>query len=92
MEEIIDTRIKKDVTFHDILHVFFVGSGTVTVIIKLNLAQYMNSVYHDPLLLVFLDLIKPYDKLALGQLLKTLEVYGTGPKMWGILLEFWALQ
>ena len=42
----------------------------------------------DLLLLVFLDLRKSYDNLDRGCLLKTLEVYGVGPKMWDIVEEF----
>ena len=42
------------------------------------------SVDQDPLSLVLLDLIKLYDNLDCGRLLKTLEGYGAGPKMRGI--------
>ena len=46
----------------------------------------------DPLLLVFLDLRKEYDNLDQVRLLKTLEGYGTGPKIRVMLAEFWEWQ
>ena len=39
MESIIDTHIKKSVTFHDVFHGFFFGSRTGTAIMDLKLAQ-----------------------------------------------------
>ena len=59
-----------------------------TDIMYLKLAQEMASVDQDPLLLVSMDLIKSYKNLDRGQLLKTLEGYGAGPKIWGMLAEF----
>ena len=46
----------------------------------------------DPLFLVFLNLIKAYDNLDYGRILKTLERYRAGPKMRGIVAELWARQ
>ena len=46
----------------------------------------------DPLLLVFLDLRKAYKDLARGRLKQKLEGYGMGPKLWGLLVEFWERQ
>ena len=90
MEAIIDTRIKKAMTLHDILHVFGTGRLMGTAIIELNPAQEMASVDQDPLLLLFLELRKSYDNMDCGRLLKTFEGYEARPKMWGILAEFWA--
>ena len=58
MEGIIDARIKKAVTFHDVLHKFCAGKGTGTAIMELKLTQEMTSLDQDLILLVFLDLIK----------------------------------
>ena len=44
-----------------------------TDIMELNLAQDLASVYHDPILLVFLYLRKLYENLDNGRLLNTLE-------------------
>ena len=42
--------------------------------------------------MVLLDSKKAYDNLDHGEILKTLEGYRVGPKMRGILSEFWACQ
>ena len=91
-ESIIDTLIKKSVHFHYVLHGFWVGRGKGTSIMDLKLEQELASFYQEPLLLLLLDLRKAYDNFDRGQLLKTLEGYGAGPKMWGMLAEFWARQ
>ena len=54
----------------------------------LNLAQELIIVDQDPLFLVLLDLKKSCDNLDRGCLLKTLEGYGVGVKVWDILLDF----
>ena len=88
MEAIIDTRIKKFMTFHDVLHGFCAGRGMGAYIMELTSAQDLVSVYQAPLFLVLLGLIKSYDNLDHGRLLKTLEGYRVGPKIRGILTEF----
>ena len=92
MEAIIDTHIKKAVIFHDILHGFRASRETGTAIIKLKLAQEMESVDQEPLFWVLLDLRKSYDNLDRGRLMKTLEGYGSGPKIRDVLAGFWAQQ
>ena len=59
---------------------------------ELKIEQDLESVDQDPLSLLFLYTRKTYNNLDQGQLLKTLEGYGVGPKMWGILTEFWVQQ
>ena len=87
-EAIIDTCIKKVVTFHKVLHGFCAGRGTGASIVELNPAQELESVDRYLLLLVFFDIIKVYENLDHGRLLETLEGYGAGPKKWGILADF----
>ena len=41
---------------HNVLHVFYAGRGTGTVILEIKLPQYLAIMYQYPLLLVFLDL------------------------------------
>ena len=89
IDTILYTRIKKSVMFHDVLHGFRVGMGMGTAIMELKLAQDLESVDQDLLLLVFLEIRKAYDNLEPGRLLKTLEEYRAGSKMRGILTEFW---
>ena len=80
MEAIFDTRIKKAVTLHDILHGFRTGMGTGKAIMEIKLTHELVIMDQDLLLLVFLDLWKAYDNLYRGRLLQTLEGYGAGPK------------
>ena len=61
-------------------------------IMELKLAQELSSVDHDPLLPVFLDLSKSYDTVGRECLIQTLEGYGAGPRMCGLLETFWAHQ
>ena len=46
----------------------------------------------DPLFLVLLDLRKAYKDLDRGRLKQKLAGYGMGPKIWGLLVEFWERQ
>ena len=78
--------------FHDVFRGFRAGRVTETAIVELNLTQELASVDQDPLFLVFLHLRKVYDNLYHGWLLKTLEGYGVGPKMWGIAVELLSHQ
>ena len=63
-----------------------------TVILDLNIAQELASVYQEPLYLVFLDLQKAYDDLDRGHLLANLEGYDVGPYMCKLLEVFWEQQ
>ena len=85
VEAVIDTRIKSVVQFHNVLQGFCTGRGIGTAIMDLRLTQELANVYHDPIFLVFLDLRKLYDNLDRGRLLQTLEGYGAGPNLWGLL-------
>ena len=87
-ETVFDTRIKSVVQFHNVLHGFCAGRGTCTAIMELKLAQELASVDQDKIFLVFLDLRKACGNLDRGRLLKTIEGYGEGPKLQGLLAEF----
>ena len=56
---------------------------------ELNMTQELATIYQEPFLLVFTDLRKEYGTLDHGCLLQTLEGYGEGPKMCGVLAEFY---
>ena len=77
---------------HNILNRFRDGKGTGTDIMELNLAQENASLDQYPLLLVFLDLRKSYGTVDRDRLIITLEGYGAGPKMCGLLKTFWECQ
>ena len=72
-----ETRIQSVVQLHDLLQGFCAGRGAGTAIMELKLAQDLESMDQDPLLLVFLYLGKAYNNLDQGKLLQTLEGYGT---------------
>ena len=59
---------------------------------EFKLDQEFESVDQDPLLLVLLDLRKVYINLDWGRLLQTIEGYGAGPKLQGLLTKFWLRQ
>ena len=66
MEAIIDTSIKNAMMFLDVLRRFRAGRGMGKFTKELKLVQDLMSVDQDPPFLVFLDLIKLYDKLEGG--------------------------
>ena len=61
-------------------------------IIELKLTQELLSIYQNPLLPVFLDLKRAYDTLDRERLFITLEGYGAGPHLCGLLETFWDYQ
>ena len=66
--------------------------GAGNSIMEIKIAQELSSVDQDPLLLLFLQLRKAYTNLEQGKLLQTLKGYGVGPKLRGLLAEFWPRQ
>ena len=91
-EVVINTWIKSAAEFHDVLNGFRAGRGRGTAIMELKLDQELASVDQDPFFLVFLDPRKAYDNLDQGRLLKTIEGYGEGSKLWSLLAYFWSIQ
>ena len=85
---LIDNRLRASLHMHDVLHGFRAERGTRTAIMELKLAQELVSIDQDPLLLVFLDLMKAYDTMDRDLLLVTLEGYGSGSWMCGLLETF----
>ena len=77
-EALIDTHIRASLQFHDGLHRLRAVRGTGTSIMELNIPQELSSEYHDPLLLVFVDLRNAYDTVDRYRLIHTLEGYGVG--------------
>ena len=92
VEAIIDNRLKSCINFHDVLHGFCAGRGMGAAILELKLAHELVKIYQYPLSLVFLDRRKEYDNLELIRLLTTMEGYGAGTHICGILAEFWEHQ
>ena len=80
------------VIFQDVLHGFCAIRGTGTAIMDIKMAQELASIDQEPLFLVFLDLRKAYDTLDCVRILQTLDRYGVGPKIRGLLEELWEKQ
>ena len=89
VEELIETRLRASLQFHDVLHGFLATIGTGTAIMDLDLAQYLAIVDQDPLFMFFLGLWKSYNTVDRERLIHTLEGYGAGPCLWGLLKNFW---
>ena len=92
VEEIIDTRIRASLQFHEVLHGLRAGIWTGTAIMEMNLAQELLSVYHNHHFLVLFDLRKSYANVDRELLIQTLEGYGTVPCLCGLLENFWDHQ
>ena len=85
------TCIKTVVLFHHVLHGFGTRRGTGTTIMELKTTQEFASMDHE-LIFSFLYLRKAYENLYHGWLLHTLEGYRSGPRLWGLLADFWSCQ
>ena len=92
VEVLIDTCIHASLQMHNFLHGRRSGRGTGRAIMELKLAKELGRIYYDPLFLVFLDLWKVYDTVDRDFLIRTLEGYGAGPRMCGILETFGEYQ
>ena len=71
VEEIIDTRLREIISFHNILHDISMWKGMRRAILNLELSQELASSDQDRLFLVFLDLRKSYDTVDQGRFLTT---------------------
>ena len=89
VEALIETRLRASQQMNDVLHGFRAVRGTETAIIELKLDQDIASIDHDPLFLVVLYLWKAYDTFYQDRLIITLEGYGSGPRMCGLLDTLW---
>ena len=88
VEAIIDTRLRENTSFHDVLHSFCAGKVAGTAILELKLAQELARVDHNPQFLVFLNLREAYHTMDRVRPLMTLEGYGSGSHMNGLLGDF----
>ena len=86
---IINRRIYYSIQFHDALHGFCAGRGTITSTLKARLLQHLISMRETFLYSIFLYLRKSYDALERDLCLDILEGYGLGPKMLRILWKYW---
>ena len=73
-------RFTVGITFHDVLHRFWVGRETGTAALKANLLQKLRVMRKLVLYEVFLDLQKAYDALNWDICLNILAAYRVGPR------------
>ena len=85
---LINTGLCASLQMQGVLHGFSPGRGTRTSIMEIKLAQDLASIEQDLLFLVLLDLRKTYDTVDRDHLLITLEGYGAGPRICGLLETF----
>ena len=76
---ILNLRLTASITFHNILHGFWVGCGTGTGTLEAKLLQQLVAFREEVLFLIFLDLHKAYYALYRSRCLEILEGYGVGP-------------
>ena len=87
--EILHRRFTTAITYHDALHVFWVGRGTGTATLKAKLLQQLAYMREEVLYMIFLDLTKVYDALETSRSLEILEGYGVGPRARRLLRAYW---
>ena len=92
VEALIDTCLRASLQMNNILHGFRKGRGMGTAIMELKIAHDLARIDQELIFLVFLDLRKAYDTMDWDRLLITLEGYGAGPWLCGILETFWECQ
>ena len=69
-EEIINNRPRESVRLHGDLHRFHAGRGTGTAILELKMAQELESMDQETVLLFVIDMQKAYDTVDFGSILK----------------------
>ena len=75
----LNRQLTASITFHNILHGFWVGCGTGTGTLEAKLLQQLVAFREEVLFLIFLDLHKAYYALYRSRCLEKLEGYGVGP-------------
>ena len=85
VKALIRTYVRASLQLHEVLHRLRDRRVTGTATMELKLAQEHIIIDQYPLFLVFLYLSKSYDTVDRERLLITLEGYGAGPCLCGIL-------
>ena len=76
---ILHRQITASITYHDVLHGFRAGCGTVTTTLEAKLIQHLAALREEVLYMIFLDLHKAYDALDRSRCLETMKGYGVVP-------------
>ena len=77
------------ISFHDTLHVFWVGQGTGTTDLEANLIQQLAAMREAVLFKVFLDLWKSYNALDRERALNVLAAYDFGTRTVRLIQTYW---
>ena len=75
---ILNHRLIASITFHNLLHGFWVGRGTGTATLEAKLIQQLAALREEVLYVIFLDLHKAYDALKWSRCLDILDGYSVG--------------
>lgn len=89
ISDMLDSRLKAEVQFHDSLHRFRQDRGTGNGTIKAKLLMQLSSVRRKTLYFIFIDLDKSYDTLDRERTSGLLEAYGLGQRACHLLRNFW---
>ena len=89
---ILNRHFTAAITYHDLLHGFWVGCGTGTATLKLNMIQQVAALRKEVLHAILLDLQKAYNALDRSRCLFILEGYGVGPRDLFLLQLYWTRQ
>ena len=77
--EILNLRLTAYITYHDFLHEFRAGCGTVTATLEAKLLHQLVETKEEALYVIYLELHKAYDALDRDRFLEILEGYCVGP-------------
>ena len=86
---ILNLRLTASITFHNFLHGFWVGRGTGTATLEVNLLRQLAALREEVLYVIFLDLHKAYDALDRSRCLEILKGYSVGPQACWLLQTYW---
>ena len=77
------------ISFHDTLHGFWKGQGTVTTALEAKLLQHLTAMREAVIFEVFLYIQKAYNALDRERALDLLVAYEVGPRMVRLLRAYW---
>ena len=86
---ILNRRLTVSITFHDFLHEFQAGRGTVTATLEAKLLQQLAALKEEVLYVILLDLHKAYDAMERSRFLEILQGYSMGPRFCRLLRNYW---
>ena len=86
---ILNRQLAASITFHDFLHGFREGHGTVTATLEAKVLRQLAALREEVVYVIFLDLHKAYEALDRYRCLEILEGYSLGPPDRWLLQTYW---